>query len=91
MTTTSSRKMDETMINCTCLEVVVPHPIKEIGKVMMYVFKMKDDFVFSIPHHNWSYYKAGKGEVEVTGPSSFRYPAYNKILINEMSRAMEAV
>ncbi len=90
MITKSDKRIDKAMMNCTCLEVIVPHPIKEISEVTMYVFKMKDDFIFSIPHHNWSYYKAGKGEVEVTGPSSFRYPAYNEILINEMNRAMDS-
>jgi hypothetical protein len=73
------------------LEVVLKHPIAQIGEVSMYVLHMQhlNSYLFTIPFHKWSYLKPESEDINVEGPSSFKNPQFKGYLKTEMLQAMQ--
>lgn len=78
----------------TCLEVIIKHPIEEIGEVPLYVSKIKNQgtYIFSIPYHNWSYLKENGKEINlIHAPSGFYHPQYKPHLITAMNQSIDII
>jgi hypothetical protein len=77
-----------------CLEVVMEHPLSEVGEVSMFVSKFPElsSYIFSIPIHRWTYIKADDEPIDfMNGPGPFHYEKYKKQLIDAMYEAISII
>jgi hypothetical protein len=72
------------------IEILLHHPLSEIGAITMLVFKLdNEDVLFSIPHHHWSILKSELNKVPIHLPGSFKYSPYKEELRAIMDMSVE--
>ncbi|MCQ6275807.1 hypothetical protein JMM81_12675 [Bacillus sp. V3B] len=60
----------------------------------MFVSKFldKDTYIFSIPHHNWTYRKEMGKKIKLThAPIGFNHPQYKPQLITAMNQSIDTI
>jgi hypothetical protein len=79
-----------TWFNSNCIEMILRHPLTEIGTISLFSLKLDNgDILFSIPHHHWSLLKSDLNKSQLSWPSSFQYSPYKEELIAIMKIAEE--
>lgn len=68
-------------LNSHYIEILLKHPLSEIGTISMFAFKLNNgDALFTIPHHHWSLFKSELNKAQLPWPSSFQYSPFKEEL-----------
>lgn len=76
------------------VKALVQHPIKEFGQFTLHALKdhQTKGYVFTIPSHDWVYYKKRDVKINVKfAPSSFNHPRYKAQLMEVMEYLIQII